>query len=98
MNQNLNSKTMKQYDNIHNKLANWWRHGNQSSPLLFMTALKQEHPPIADTEDLQKYWTDVDFIIERDMQMIDEVGTDGLLIEVRDISNRQAEELVEKTF
>jgi hypothetical protein len=44
-----------------------------------MTALQREHPSIADTENLQKYWTDVDS-----------------LIEARDVSNRQARELVDK--
>ena len=77
MSENLSSKTMKQHDQTHNQLANWWRGGNQSSPLLFMTALKEEYPSIADTENLQKYWTDVDFIIERDMQMIDNTNYYG---------------------
>ena len=71
---------MMQYEKTHNELANWWLNKEQRSPLLFMTALKEHHLPIADTENLHKYWTDVDFIMERDMQRIDNTNYYGVAL------------------
>ncbi len=71
---------MNNCEKTHSLLNNWWNFGKQNMPLLFMKALKNDHPPIADTEDLQKYWTDVDFIIERDMQIIDNTNYYGVAL------------------
>ncbi|MFI4912386.1 MAG: hypothetical protein ACIAQZ_12030 [Sedimentisphaeraceae bacterium JB056] len=65
---------------IHEKLENWWNFGPQSSPLLLASVLKDDHSPLPDTDDLKKYWTDVDFIIERNMRTIDATNYYGVAV------------------
>lgn len=56
---------------IQSRLENWWNHGEQKYPCL--KAIKQipNQSPAPDTQDLHKWWTDVDFVIDRQMALID---------------------------
>ena len=71
---------MKRFSEIHEKLENWWNFGEQEKPLLLCTALKDTHNPLPDTDDLKKYWTDIDFIIERNMKTIDSANYYGVAL------------------
>jgi len=55
---------------IEDKLKAWWNHEDQKNPCIIVSALKDDHEPIPDTEDLKKHWTDVDFVINRQMKLI----------------------------
>lgn len=57
--------------NILDKLANWWEHGEQEHPCLLMTLPPAAHDVIPDTDDLETWWMDVDFILARHMQVLD---------------------------
>ncbi len=58
-------------ETVQNELNNWWHFGPQDKMLTSAKALKENHPPLPDTDDLKRYWTDVDFILQRTMQVID---------------------------
>jgi hypothetical protein len=55
---------------IQRQLEVWWEHGDQPSPCLLMT-IAPEAGVVPDTDDLERWWMDVDFIIERQMQVLD---------------------------
>ncbi len=68
----------KKYQQVQSELENWWNFGTQNKPLLFISVLKDDHELPVDTDDLEKYWTDVDFIISRNMQKIDNTNYYGV--------------------
>jgi hypothetical protein len=55
---------------VQKQLEVWWEHGDQPSPCLLITI-----PPapgsLPDTDDLEGWWMDIDFVIDRQMQVID---------------------------
>ena len=53
------------------RLEDWWHHEDQEKPCIIASALKDSHGPIPETENLEKFWTDVDFITDRNMALID---------------------------
>jgi hypothetical protein len=59
-------------------LENWWNFGPQDNPLLFIQVLKDDHEVLPDTDDLKKYWTDVDFIMKRVIKTIDNTNYYGV--------------------
>ena len=56
---------------IEERLKNWWEFGEQEYPCIVINALQNNHEPIPDTKDLVKFWSDVDFVIDRQMKIID---------------------------
>ena len=53
-------------------LENWWEHGEQRFPcILITTPPRPASEPIPDTDDLEKWWMDVDFIIEREIKLVE---------------------------
>ncbi len=56
---------------IQAQLENWWDHGEQEYPLLLIALPPPESAGIPDTDDLDRWWMDVDFIIDRQMKSID---------------------------
>jgi hypothetical protein len=55
---------------IQRQLEVWWEHGDQPSPCLLMT-IAPETGVVPGTENLERWWMDVDFIIDRQMQVLD---------------------------
>ena len=62
---------------VSGKLENWWQHGNQKYPCIIASALKEKYHSIPDTNNLEKFWTDVDFVIERTLKIIDNTNYFG---------------------
>jgi hypothetical protein len=56
---------------IQARLKNWWEFGDQDTPCIIIRAMKENHDPISDADDLKKFWTDVDFVVARQMAVID---------------------------
>lgn len=56
---------------VQQQLTNWWEFGDQKNPCILMQVLKKEHGPIPDRDDLEGFWTDPDFVIRRQMALID---------------------------
>ena len=61
------------------KLSNWWENNDQEQPLVLTTCLK-ENADIPDTDDLDKYWNNKDFVIERQIKTIDQTNYYGVAI------------------
>lgn len=53
------------------KLRNWWEHGDQKNPCILASATCEDKESVPDTDDLEKYWSDVDFVIEREMKRLE---------------------------
>jgi hypothetical protein len=62
---------------IQDRLKNWWHFGEQDKPCVIIRTLKDDHAPIPDTADLTRFWTDVDFVIDRQMTIIDNLNYYG---------------------
>ena len=45
---------------IEDKLRAWWDHEDQESPCLLLSGQVPNPVPVPDTDDLQRYWFDVD--------------------------------------
>jgi len=56
---------------IQEQLENWWNHGGQENPCLLITLAPPAFANIPDTDDLECWWMDVDFIIDRQMKLIE---------------------------
>ncbi len=64
---------------VRDKLENWWNFGDQDKPLIISSYVK-EPDKIPDTNDLTKFWTDQDFIIERTLALIDNTEYEGVAL------------------
>ncbi|MCU0644597.1 MAG: hypothetical protein MUC94_10080 [bacterium] len=62
------------------QLENWWNHGAQKNPCIVASVLKENHEPIPDTDDLKKFWTDIDFVINRTLNTIESTNYYGQAI------------------
>jgi hypothetical protein len=56
---------------IQDRLETWWNHGEQKNPCLLITLPPPKEAEVPETGDLERWWLDVDFIIERQMKLID---------------------------
>ena len=56
---------------IQARLENWWAHGEQKYPCIKAIRPCAHQSIIPDTQDLCTWWTDVDFVIERQMALMD---------------------------
>ena len=72
-----NSRFLSRFQNIQAALENWWEHGDQKHPCLLVTLPPPPDRSIPDTDDLEKWWMDVDFIIDRQMKVLDNQATYG---------------------
>ena len=52
---------------IKNQLITWWNHEEQGKPLFLMTVGKDASSPAPDTDDLERYWYDIDLAVVRAM-------------------------------
>ena len=84
MNQNIDDRTCVRFvDNLNRdffkyrlpaiqaRLQNWWEFGEQKNPCLLITIASLKTAAIPDTNDLEKWWMDIDFIIDRQMKVMD---------------------------
>lgn len=60
-------------------ITNWWNFGEQNKPLILASYLKNNFS-IIDTDNLEKFWTDVDFIIKRQLDIIDNTEYYGVAL------------------
>jgi hypothetical protein len=58
-------------ENTFDRLCNWWNWGDQDRPCIVMNRLSDGPTQIPQTEDLNTYWTDLDFRIRRRMAIIE---------------------------
>jgi hypothetical protein len=65
---------------IRKRLECWWEHGDQKNPCLILSTRHASKDSIPETDDLTKFWTDVDFIINRQLQIIDNTNYYGQAI------------------
>ncbi len=56
---------------VRDHLTNWWENGDQKHPLVLASCPREESLDIPDTDDLNVFWQDIDFIIARQMALID---------------------------
>jgi len=61
------------------KLSNWWENNDQEQPLVLTTCLK-ENADIPDTDNLEVFWKDIDFIMKRRMAIIDNTRYHGVAV------------------
>jgi len=65
---------------IKEKLETWWENGEQEHPCLLFTLPKENARPAPNTDDLVRYWMDVDLTIERAMRGIDNTEYYGVAV------------------
>ena len=53
------------------RLENWWECGEQERPCLVLAPLAQDHEPMPDTDDLERWWTDLDLQMSRTLWLIE---------------------------
>lgn len=53
------------------RLANWWEFGEQERPCILAILPSSDPSIIPDTDDLEQWWTDVEFTMDRQMKLID---------------------------
>lgn len=56
---------------ISEKLTAWWNHEDQKNPCIIASVLKDNHGAIPDTDDLELFWTDTNFVTSRTCHIID---------------------------
>ena len=64
---------------VQDRLANWWEHGDQETPLI-LTSVRDTRVSLPDTGDLATYWYDVDWRIDRQMRAIDSTSYYGVAL------------------
>ena len=53
------------------QLENWWNFGEQERPCFLITLPPPPDAAIPDTDDLERWWMDVDFILDRQMKLME---------------------------
>ena len=56
---------------VEQKLRAWWDHQDQETPCLLLTSPADDPQPVPDTDDLDRYWFDVDEGLKRAMALIE---------------------------
>jgi hypothetical protein len=65
------------------RMENWWASGDQEFPCLLAETPKADYvASVPDTNDLNRFWTDTDFIMARTMAHIDATTYHGLAVPV----------------
>ena len=67
-------------ENIQPKLEAWWNHEDQEFPCLLASRLKPDHKNIPKAENIRQFWTDVDFVIERQMKVLENTEYFGMAV------------------
>ena len=76
----MNETTLIPY-HIRDRLTNWWEHGDQEFPCLLAETPDADYADcVPDTDDLNRYWTDEAFILERSMAHIKATTYHGLAV------------------
>ncbi len=57
---------------IQDKLSNWWEFGDQKNPCILITLPPENNTLLPDTNDLDKWWRDTDFTIDRQMILMEQ--------------------------
>lgn len=82
--QNFENKVMnglsEKISHISDELENWWNYGDQKNPCIIASVLKENHDSIPDTDDLEKFWTDTNFVINRTLKIIENTNYYGQAI------------------
>lgn len=56
---------------IQDRLENWWNFGEQERPCFLITMPPSANTEVPDTDDLEQWWMDIDFTIDRQMKLMD---------------------------
>jgi hypothetical protein len=56
---------------IQQRLENWWNFGHQKQPCYLINLAPPAGSAIPDTDDLERWWMDIDFIIDHRMKVLD---------------------------
>jgi hypothetical protein len=66
---------------VKDRLSNWWAHGDQEFPCLLAETPKPDYAAtVPDTADLKRFWTDIDFILARNLAHIEATTYHGLAV------------------
>ena len=65
---------------IEDKLRAWWDHEDQESPCLLLSGQVPNPVPVPDTDDLQRYWFDVDEGLARVMAQVENRACYGVAL------------------
>lgn len=69
--QNLMSFALGNLPETQARLENWWAYGEQKYPCLKAVQLGDEDAGLPETDDLRRWWADVDFVIKRQMTLME---------------------------
>lgn len=67
-------------DHIRPKIEAWWNYEEQEEPCLIASHLYLDSAELPAYRDLIQFWTDVDFMLERQMKIIDHTNYYGLAV------------------
>lgn len=56
---------------IQDHLENWWNFGEQERPCFLITIPPSADAGVPDTDNLEQWWMDIDFTINRQMKLMD---------------------------
>jgi len=57
---------------IQARLSNWWEFGEQEHPCILITLPPEDPELVPDTDNLDIWWQDTDFIIQRQMKLMEQ--------------------------
>ena len=66
-----NNSLLSGFQNVQATLENWWEYGEQEHPCLLITLPPDPSASIPDTDNLEQWWMDVDWIIDRQMRLLE---------------------------
>jgi hypothetical protein len=58
---------------VQDKITNWWNFGDQKNPCIIASMLKK-NSTVPDTEDMKKFWTDIDFRVDRSIKTVEQTN------------------------
>jgi hypothetical protein len=61
-------------------LENWWNFGEQKFPCIICSCSRSDGANVPETDDLVKYWTDVDFVIDSTMTRLETTDYYGVAV------------------
>lgn len=66
---------------VKDRLSNWWAHGDQEFPCILAETPNADYATsVPDTDDLRRFWTDTDFVMDRSMAHIKATTYHGLAV------------------
>ncbi len=73
----INTPLLDIIESASNQLQRWWNHQQMTKPCILIHVLKDNHEQIPTLDNIEQFWTDVDFTINRHMTLIDNMNYYG---------------------